>query len=211
MKRLLGCVLAGLALASGMAALAAPATTALPSDSVYQLDVPMVDQSGRSLNWRDQRGRPRVVSMFYSSCPYICPLIVDSGKAIEHALTPAERTQLGITLVSLDPKRDTPRALAALVAKRQLDPARWTLLRPAERDVRAIAGVLSVRYRALADGEFNHTSVLILLDADGRVLARTEQIGTRLEPGFVEAVRRAIGRDRAVAGSTITKPVSGGD
>lgn len=205
MKRLLGCVLAGLALASGMAALAAPATTALPSDSVYQLDVPMIDQSGRSLNWRDQRGRPRVVSMFYSSCPYICPLIVDSGKAIERALTPAERAQLGITLVSLDPKRDTPRALAALAAKRQLDPARWSLLQPAERDVRAIAGVLSVRYRALADGEFNHTSVLILLDADGRVLARTEQIGTQLEPSFIAAVRRAIGRDGAAAGSTISR------
>jgi len=191
MKRLLRCLIGSLALAAGLSALAAPANP-LPSDSVYQLDVPMVDQSGRSLNWRDQRGRPRVVSMFYSSCPYICPLIVDSGKAIEHALTPAERARLGITLVSLDPKRDTPRALAALAARRQLDPVRWTLLRPAERDVRAIAGVLSIRYRALADGEFNHTSVLILLDADGRVLARTEQIGTRLEPGFVAAVRRAV-------------------
>ncbi|MFA6987269.1 MAG: SCO family protein [Arenimonas sp.] len=191
MKRLLRCLVGSLALAAGLSTLAAPANP-LPSDSVYQLDVPMVDQSGRSLNWRDQRGRPRVVSMFYSSCPYICPLIVDSGKAIEHALTPAERARLGITLVSLDPKRDTPRALAALAARRQLDPARWTLLRPAERDVRAIAGVLSIRYRALADGEFNHTSVLILLDADGRVLARTEQIGTRLEPSFVAAVRRAV-------------------
>lgn len=198
MKCLLRCLIASLSLAACPAVLAAPATP-LPSDSVYQLDVPMVDQSGRSLNWRDQRGRPRVVSMFYSSCPYICPLIVDSGKAIEHALTPAERARLGITLVSLDPKRDTPRALAALAARRQLDPVRWTLLRPAERDVRAIAGVLSIRYRALADGEFNHTSVLILLDADGRVLARTEQIGTRLEPSFILAVRRAVAVSAASA------------
>ncbi len=33
--------------------------------------------------------------------------------------------------------------------------------------IRAIAGLLGIRYRELADGEFNHTPVLVLLDADG--------------------------------------------
>jgi len=192
MKRLFALLLGALAIASIGGAQAAPATAALPSDSVYQLSAPMVDQSGHSLAWRDQRGRPRVVSMFYTSCPYMCPLIVDSGKAIEHTLTPKEKARLGITLISLDPKRDSPKALAALAAKRKLDAATWTLLRPADRDVRAIAGVLNIRYRALADGEFNHSSVLILLDADGRILARSEQVGTRLDPAFVAAVRRAL-------------------
>ena len=192
MKRLFGLLLGAFVLANIGAALATPAAKALPSDSVYQLSAPMVDQSGRALAWRDLRGRPRVVSMFYSSCPYICPLIVDSGKAIERAMTPKEQARLGITLISLDPKRDTPQVLAALAAKRKLDPARWSLLRPADRDVRAIAGLLDIRYRALADGEFNHSSVLILLDADGRILARTEQLGTRLDPGFVSAVHRAL-------------------
>ena len=164
----------------------------LPSDSLYQLSAPMVDQSGRSLAWRDQRGRPRVVSMFYTTCRYKCPLIVDSGKAIEHALTSQEQARFGITLISLDPKRDTPRALAALAAKRRLDPAHWSLLRPAAGDVRALAGLLGVRYRALADGDFNHTSVLVLLDADGRVLARTEQIGSPADPEFLRAVHAAL-------------------
>lgn len=192
MKCLLGLLLGAVALANIGAPLAAPVVKPLPSDSVYQLNAPMVDQSGRALAWGDLRGRPRVVSMFYSSCPYMCPLIVDSGKAIEHAMTPKEKSRLGITFISLDPKRDTPQALAALAAKRKLDPARWSLLRPAEGDVRAIAGLLNIRYRALADGEFNHTSVLILLDTDGRILARSEQVGTRLDPQFVAAVHRAL-------------------
>ena len=54
-----------------------------------------------------------------------------------------------------------------------------------------LAGVLGVRYRELADGEFNHTSALILLDAEGRVLARTEKMGAKPDPEFVAAVRRA--------------------
>jgi len=132
--------------------------------------------------------------MFYTSCQYICPLIVDSGKAVEHALTPAERARLGIVLISMDPKRDTPAALMTVASKRRLDPARWSLASPRPEDVRAVAGVLGVRYRLLADGEFNHTSALVLLDADGRIVARTEQMGTRLDPEFLAAVRRTVAR-----------------
>lgn len=164
----------------------------LPPDSVYQLQARMVDQSGRAQAWREQRGKPRLVSMFYTSCPFMCPLIVDSGKAVERQLTPAERDRIGITLVSLDPARDTPKALQALAGKRQLDANRWSLLAPREDDVRAIAGVLGVRYRKLDNGEFNHSSELILLDADGRILARSDKVGTVPDPEFVAQVRRAL-------------------
>jgi protein SCO1/2 len=55
-----------------------------------------------------------------------------------------------------------------------------------------MASLLGVRYRALADGDFNHTSVLVLLDADGRIVARTERIGGVPDPQFVAAVRGAL-------------------
>ncbi len=168
--------------------------TPLPSDSVYQLDVQLLDQAGKRQPWSAQRGKPRLVAMFYTSCQYICPLIVDSGKAIEHQLTPAERERIGITLISMDPVRDTPKALAAVVAKRKLDTRRWILASPRKDDVRQVAGVLGVRYRELADGEFNHTSALVLLDADGRVLARTETMGSKPDPEFVAHVKRALAK-----------------
>ena len=171
---------------------AAPAP--LPRDSVYQLPVRLTDQDGRAWDWRALRGRPRVVSMFYTSCPFICPLIVESGKAIEKQLAPAERQRLGIVLVSMDPAHDTPKALHGVVDKRGLDTARWTLATPRPDDVRAVAGVLGIRYRLLADGNFNHSTALVLLDPDGRVLARTEKIGSVPDPDFVAAVRKAAAR-----------------
>jgi protein SCO1/2 len=179
-------------------ALAAPAFAAkpapLPGDSVYQLPAPMTDQSGRDFDWRARRGRPQVVAMFYTSCKFICPLIVDSGKAVEAALTPAERARVDLLLVSIDPARDTPQALMEVAKKRHLEAPRWTLARPRAQDVRAIAGVLGTRYRELEDGEFNHTSALVLLDADGRLVARTEKIGTTPDPEFVAAVRKLAAR-----------------
>lgn len=188
MKRLM-CLFAALLLTAG--AHAAPKTAVLPRDSVYQLPLQLTDQNGRKLAWSSRRGKPQIVSMFYTSCPYICPLIVDSGKAVEKSLAPANRARLGILLISMDPKRDTPAALMKVATQRKLDLARWTLASPAPGDVRAVAGVLGIRYRALADGEFNHTSALLLLDAEGRILARTEKVGSVLEPDFLAAVRRA--------------------
>jgi protein SCO1/2 len=171
------------------AAKAAP----LPRDSVYQLPLQLTDQAGRTSDWRGRRGKPQLVSMLYTSCQYICPLIVDSGKAVEKHLTATQQRNLGILLVSMDPERDTPAALQSVVDKRRLDTARWTLASPPAAEVRAVAGVLGIRYRQLADGEFNHTSALVLLDADGRILARTEQVGSRPDPEFIAAVRAATG------------------
>lgn len=177
-------------------AFAAPANkpAPLPRDSVYQLPLVLTDQAGHAADWRTRRGAPQVVAMFYTSCQYICPLIVDSGKAVDKSLTPQQRARLRILLVSMDPKRDTPAALKNIVDKRQLDTTRWTLASPPQGEVRAVAGVLGVRYRELADGEFNHTSALLLLDADGRILARTEQVGSTPDPAFIAAVRKATSR-----------------
>ena len=174
-----------------MGAMAAPPAN-LPSESIYHLDARLHAQDGRATTLASRRGQVQLASMFYTSCQYICPLIIDSALAVERQLTPAEKARLGVFLVSLDPKRDTPATMQRVFQRRKLDPARWAMLQPREADVRAIAGLLGIRYRALADGEFNHTSELVLLDAQGRVLARTAKIGSVPDPEFVQAVKRAL-------------------
>ena len=67
----------------------------LPGNSVYQLQARLLDQAGRPVQWRDLRGKPRIATMFYSNCPYMCPLIIETGKGIDRALTPAERCNRG--------------------------------------------------------------------------------------------------------------------
>lgn len=182
-------ILVGLGALTSTAALAAKPIP-LPDDSVYQLNTALTDQSGKSLQWAQLRGKPRVVSMFYTSCKYICPLIVDAGLGVDKQLNAQQRKRLGVVLVSMDPKRDTPAALMAVATQRKLDIARWTLLRPHADQVRHLAGVLGIRYRELTDGEFNHTSELVLLDRNGRIVARTEKVGSAQDAQFIAAVRR---------------------
>lgn len=176
------------------ASAAQPAARPLPVDSIYQLSLPLTDSQGQTRDWRSLRGKPQLVSMFYTNCQFICPLIVETGKAVERQLTPEQQKRLGVTLISMDPARDTPAALKKIVDQRKLDTHRWTLASPKPNDVRAVAGILGIRYRQLADGEFNHSSVMILVDAEGRILSRSEKIGSKPDPAFVAAVKKALPR-----------------
>ena len=193
MNTVLRCIAMACLLAFTPLANAAQPASALPGDSIYQLPLPLTDSNGQTRDWRTLRGKPHLVSMFYTSCQYICPLIVESGKAVERQLTPAQQKKLGVVLISMDPARDDPAALKKVAEQRKLDTTRWTLASPPAGEVRAVAGVLGIRYRLLADGEFNHSSALILVDANGRILARTEKIGSKPDPEFMAAVRKAVG------------------
>jgi protein SCO1/2 len=191
MKRALCFLFAALASAytAPVHAVGAPS---IPGDSVYRFDATLSDQTGTPFHLGERRGRPLLVAMFYTSCRYVCPLIIDSAKGVTQGLSETERARLNILLVSLDPARDDTAALRSVFDKRKLDATHWTLARTSENDVRMLAALLGVRYRALADGEFNHTSALVLLDSDGRRLASSEALGATPDPTFMAAVRSAI-------------------
>ena len=192
MKRfacLIICMLAGMTF--GLPPAFAAPTDPLPGDSLYQLAVPLTDHDGAERTLDDLRGKVVVVSMFYTTCPYMCPLIIDTVRQSERALDDAQRARLSVLLVSLDAKRDDPGRLKAQLTQRKLDGARWTLARTDAAHVRKLAAALGIQYRELDDGEFNHSSVLILLDRDGRIVARTETMG-KTDPAFIDALKQQL-------------------
>jgi protein SCO1/2 len=153
----------------------APATLAqAPGPSLYPLSVTLHDQRDRAIGLDAYRGHPVIISMFYASCPTACPLLVTHLKRIEAGLTPATRADVRVMLVSFDPARDTPQALAFIAKARELDQERWTLATGSDDDVRQIAAALGVSYRAGANGVIVHDSIVTVLDREGRVVAKAD-------------------------------------
>ncbi|WP_040673160.1 MULTISPECIES: SCO family protein [Rhodanobacter] len=188
MKRLLSLLAMWLLIG---AANATDAAAPLPGDSVYNLSVQLTDQDGHRQNLAERRGRPQLVTMFYTSCQMVCPMIIDSMRLTRNALDPATRARIDLLAVSFDPARDDVATLRNYADKRKLDSRIWTLARAEPAQVRQLSGVLGLQYRQLPDKEFNHSSELILLDSDGRIAARTTRIG-KLDPAFVEAIRKLV-------------------
>jgi protein SCO1/2 len=164
---------------------------AWPSDSLHHVDVPLQTSQGRTTTFAATAGRVRLVTMFYATCPVMCQLTIDTLRSIDRSLTPRERARLGVVLLTMDPERDSVESLHEVAEQRHLDEERWILARASEPDTRLLAGVLGIRYRQLDDMNFEHSSVMILLDPQGRVLARGNTGGTP-DPEFVAAVRQAL-------------------
>lgn len=195
MKRMLRMLCAGLLLVSA----GLMASTPLPGDSVYQLPLQLTDQDGQTQAMAARRGRPQLVTMFYTTCTMVCPMIIETVEKTRKALDEPARARLDLLAVSFDPERDDTAALRKYAAARKLDLQRWTLARTTPPATRQLAALLGIQYRQLPDGEFNHSSELILLDADGRIVARTDVIG-RLDPGFVTALRGLLAADPSAPG-----------
>ena len=178
-------------------AVAAPSTettaASLPADSVYQLALPLTDQLGHATQLADRRGRPVLVSMFYTSCQFVCPMLIDALRDTESKLSADERSRVSVLMVSFDPEHDTVEVLKHTADERGLDGAHWSLARTDARNVRKLAAMLGIQYRALKNGDFNHTTALILLDADGRIVGRTSKLGNA-DAAFVKVVRTTVQR-----------------
>ena len=152
---------------------ATPSLWAIQSNSVYQLKAQLTDQSGLMHDLDFLRGQPVLVAMFYTNCQTMCPMIIDAIRANEAALSSAEQARMRVLMISFDDQRDTVAALKATATERNLTSPHWTLARSDPKTVRRIAAALGVQYRRTDDGDYNHSSIISLLDPEGRIAART--------------------------------------
>lgn len=150
-----------------------PVDPALANASVFDLGIQLTDQDGQKLSLDGHKG-PVLITMFYATCPAACPLLVADLKAIEAAMDTPTKEATRVVLVSFDPERDTTATLKTLAQKHKIDERRWRFARAADGDVRTLAAVLGIKYRKLPDGQYNHSSVIALLDRKGVVAARLE-------------------------------------
>lgn len=163
----------------------------LPPNSVYHLQVPVEDQFGEITKLDRYKGHPVLITMFYASCPHVCPLLISTIKLTESKLSAEQRADLRVLTISIDPERDTPEKMLETMERHSVEASRWSMVRSEPGDLRAIAGVFGVRYKQLPDGEFNHTTRIILLDRDGTQIASTGQLG-RHDAAFLDAIKASL-------------------
>jgi protein SCO1/2 len=141
-----------------------------PDRSLYQLESKWTSDMEREVRLGVLHGKPQLVAMVFTSCEFACPIIVNDLKRIEAALPENVRTKVGVLLVSFDPVRDTPKKLSEFRQRMGLPVERWTLLRGDAEDVRELAALLGVNYRRDARGQYAHSNVISLLNANGEVV-----------------------------------------
>lgn len=138
-------------------------------NSIYQLESAWVNQDGRTAHLSDFKGKPVVLTMFFASCTYACPILVEDMKKIERQLSPADLNKYQFVLVSIDPERDTPEKLKAFAEAKNLDLKRWTLLRGKKDSIMELAALLGFNFRKESDGQFSHSNLINILNDEGEI------------------------------------------
>lgn len=134
----------------------------------------LVAQDGKDFRPTQLRGRWTFVFFGFVNCPDICPTTLAMLAAVRNSLADLpEPDRPGVVLVSVDPGRDTPSALARYVA--HFDPSfvGVTGSQVAIDTLTRALGVAVIIGPADAGGNYSvdHTAAVFLVDPEARVAA----------------------------------------
>jgi protein SCO1/2 len=75
---------------------------------------------GQPVNIASYAGKAVLVTFIYTHCPDVCPLIASNLRVAQNLLPKADASKVALIAVSVDPRGDTPKAIAAFLAQHEL-------------------------------------------------------------------------------------------
>jgi protein SCO1/2 len=142
---------------------------AVSDNSIYQLNSQWTNQEGQTVSLKSFMGKPVVLTMFYASCTYACPLLVNDMQRVESSLSANNRNNYRFILVSIDPERDTPEKLKIYAKEHGLDLSTWTLLTGKSDDIMELAAMTGFKYKKDDKGNYSHSNLITLLNEKGEI------------------------------------------
>ncbi len=126
---------------------------------------------GQPVNIDSYRGKAVLVTFLYTNCPDICPLITSNLRVALNELGPERAARVQVIAVSVDPRGDTPKAVAAFLARHGMTGRMQYLIGSREElaHVWQAWGVGSER-DAQQPQFINHTGIIYGVTASGKRL-----------------------------------------
>jgi protein SCO1/2 len=135
-------------------------------------EAPLVlnDSLGHRVDLAGYRGKAVLVTFIYDHCPDVCPLIVGHLHTAQQELGP-QASKLRIVAVSVDPKGDTPKTVAAFLKAHQMTGRMEYLIgsRPQLQAVWKRWGILAKADPSSPDA-VEHSALIYGISASGKVM-----------------------------------------
>lgn len=146
--------------------------------SIYLLDSKWKTQNNKTVQLKDFRGKPVVVSMLYTTCTKSCPIIMSKLKELNELLSAKEKNNVTFLIISINPEKDTPKVLKAFAEKNKTN-NNFVFLSGTSDSVLEIASLLGIRY-VKTDDDYSHTNKLLILNKKGEVVHENEGLNEDL-------------------------------
>lgn len=125
------------------------------------------DIDGQSFRLADLGGRPLVISMIYTSCHHVCPLITRNlADTVEIARDALGEHAFAVVTIGFDWKVDTPERMRQYAIQQGVDEPDWHFLAADEASVSKLSETLGFQFYPSAKG-FDHLAQTTIVDDDG--------------------------------------------
>lgn len=129
------------------------------------------NENGQIITTEDLEGKVYVVEFFFTNCPTICPIMNQNLKKVEENINNSNFTIVSITI---DPKRDTPKALKEHREKLKISNPNWHFLTGSRDYIYRLSKKFNIYIgedENTAEG-LDHSGKFALVDREGNIRSR---------------------------------------
>lgn len=127
------------------------------------------DVHGQSFMLSGLHGKPLIVSMIYTSCHHVCPLITRNlADTVEIAQQALGNDAFSVVTVGFDWRVDTPEQMRQYAAQQGVSLPNWYFLSADADTVASLSEVLGFQFFESAKG-FDHLAQTTIVDNDGTI------------------------------------------
>ncbi len=147
--------------------------------------------TGGTLNLADLRGSPLVVSMIYTSCYHICPMLTQRvADVVDVAWEALGTDSFQVVTIGFDTAVDTPARMQQYAEARGIRRANWHFLSGRPETIQSLSNDLGFIFFSSPKG-FDHLAQTTVLDAAGTVYRQVygQQFTT---PELVEPLKELV-------------------
>lgn len=137
-------------------------------------DAALVDQNGAGFRLSELKGKVVVLAFIYTHCNLasVCPMTTTKLIRAQQLARDRGFHDVQFLLVSFDVERDRPERLREFAERYQPDFSSLAFATGRSQEIARLTQALYTYYRKTPSGQFEHNSVIALLDREGRLRDR---------------------------------------
>lgn len=132
-------------------------------------DYTFLDRSGRKVRLSDYRGKPLIISLIYTQCPFACATTTRNLSALKLSRDALGADSFGVLTIGFDTANDTPEAMDDFAKRMDVSLPGWEFVSADPETIRKLSKDLGFVFFPSPEGGFDHITQTTFVDAKGKV------------------------------------------
>ncbi len=132
-------------------------------------DYTFMNRSGRAVRLSDYRGKPLVIDMIYTHCPFVCAIKTRNLEALKLSQDALGADSFAVLTIGFDTENDTPEAMDDFGKRMDAKMPNWEYVSADADTIKKLSKNLGFVFIPAPSGGFDHITQTTFVDGQGKV------------------------------------------